>query len=100
MRPTTTTATPDGATVKRTGNVYFADCYNHRVRKISPKGIINTVAGGGAGGVGDGGQATKAELLGPTSVAVDGVGSLYIAEPRANRVRKVSPAGIITTVAG
>jgi len=86
------------------GNLYIADADNYRVRKVSPSGIITTVAGNGDGssqhppGDGDGGPATSAPLGGVQGVAVDGAGSLYIAS--GCLVRKVSPSGIITTVAG
>jgi trimeric autotransporter adhesin len=62
--------------------------------------IITTVAGGGTGGLGDGGQATAAELYAPTGVAVDVVGNLYITDRENNRIRKINTSGIITTIAG
>ena len=68
---------------------------------VDPSGIIETVAGGGRKGVvGDGGPATEADLKWPRGVAVDAEGNLYIADAGFARVRKVDPAGIITTVAG
>jgi uncharacterized protein (TIGR03437 family) len=83
------------------GNLYFADSVNQRVRKIDRNGIITTVAGTGIDGyTGDGGPATAAQLGFPIGVAVDGAGNLYIADGDNNRVRKVTPAGIISTVAG
>jgi trimeric autotransporter adhesin len=91
---------PEGVAVDAAGNLYIADSYNGRVRKVSPAGIITTIAGGGADGLGDGGPATSAQLSSPQGVAVDGAGNLYIADFVANRVRKVSPGGIITTIAG
>ena len=92
---------PAGVAVDGKGNVYVADYDNQRVRKISAKGIITTVAGTGkAGFSGDGGPARKAQLNLPADVAVDDHGNLYIADFRNFRVRKVTPAGIITTIAG
>lgn len=84
------------------GNLYVADDTGHRIRKISPSGIITTVAGTGVGGFeGDGGPATAAKLNLPSQVAVDKDGNLYIADFSNNRVRKVTAAtGIITTFAG
>ena len=74
---------------------------NSRVRKVTPAGIISTVAGNGTPDYsGDGGAATSAELNQPAGVAVDGLGNLYIADTSNNRIRKVTPAGIISTVAG
>ena len=90
-----------------TGNLFIADPNYNRVRKVSPDGMITTVAGNGAGvagvpmggvPIGDGGPATEAGLLWPTSVAVDRAGNLFIADPGNGRIRKVSPDGVITTV--
>jgi uncharacterized protein (TIGR03437 family) len=92
---------PFGVAVDAAGNLYIADTSNYRVRKVSPSGIISTVAGNGVEGFsGDGGPATSASLSDPFGVAVDAAGDLYIAHPYHHRVRKVSPSGIITTVAG
>jgi hypothetical protein len=63
-------------------------------------GIISTVAGGGASGLGDGGPAISSQLAAPGQIAVDVAGNLYVADTRNQRVRKVSTAGIITTIAG
>ena len=80
------------------GNLFIADLGARRVRKVSPDGIIATVAGnGGSGFSGDGGQATAAEVT-PLWLAVDRTGNLYICE--IGRIRKVSPDGVIHTVAG
>jgi sugar lactone lactonase YvrE len=93
---------PYGVAVDPAGNIYIAqaDGQNNLVRMISAANrTITTVAGGGAGS-GDGGKATAVSLAHPTGVAVDLAGNLYIAEANGNRVRKVSIAGIISTVAG
>ena len=85
------------------GNIYIAEYSNNRIRKVTAAtGIITTVAGNGtAGFLGDGGQATSAELKGPQGVSVDSAGNLYIADYGNFRIRKVNVAtGIITTVAG
>ncbi len=90
-----------GLAVDGAGNLFIADSGNNRVRKVSPSGIIATVAGNGSLGFsGDGGPATSAQLNNPWGVAVDGAGNLYIADSGNQRVRKVSPGGIITTVVG
>jgi trimeric autotransporter adhesin len=85
------------------GNVYIADTYNNRIRKVTvSSGIIITLAGNGAGGSsGDGGLATSAQLNTPSGVALDSAGNVYIADSGNNRVRKITAStGIITTVAG
>ena len=92
---------PSGVAVDAAGNLYIADAWNHRIRKVSPAGIISTLAGNGAYKFsGDGGPATAASLAYPWGAAVDAAGNLYIADRDNNRIRKVSPSGIITTVAG
>ena len=90
---------PGGVAVDGKGNVYFAE--GARVRKVGSDGTITTVAGTGVRGFsGDGGLATAARLNGPEGVAVDALGSVYVADYSNSRVRKVSPAGTITTIAG
>ncbi len=90
---------PSGLAVDGSGNVFIADTNNLRIRKLSPSGIITTVAGNGTRGwSGDGGHADKAQLTNPTGLKLDNAGNLYIADTAS--VRMVSPAGIITTVAG
>jgi len=83
------------------GNLYIADAGNNRIRKVSPDGIIVTIAGNGTSDyAGDNGLATAAALSFPTGVAVDGAGNIYIADFGNNVIRKVSPSGVITTIAG
>ncbi len=83
------------------GQIYLSDIGNHRVRKIDVHGVITTVVGNGTSGSGgDGGPATSAQLQVPEGLALDSAGNLFIADAYANRIRKVSPNGIITTVAG
>lgn len=92
---------PRGVTEDIYGNLYIAEYYGQRVRKVTPGGTITTIAGNGnAGYSGDGGPATSAELSGPYRVTVDLQGNVYIPDSGNSRVRKVSPAGVITTVAG
>ncbi len=83
------------------GNYYLADAGNGRIRKIDTKGIITTVAGNGTlGFAGDGSAATAANLNQPSGVALDKQGNIYIADTSNGRIRKVSSAGTISTVAG
>jgi sugar lactone lactonase YvrE len=92
---------PRGLAVDAEGNLYVADTFNHRVRKITPEGMILTVAGTGrAGFSGDGDLAVRAELRFPLAVAVDVEGRLYIADAGNNRVRRVDRDGVIVTIVG
>jgi sugar lactone lactonase YvrE len=93
---------PRALTVDAAGDVFVADTFNHRIRRIDPGGVITTVAGNGvAGSTGDGGPATAAEIKWPHSVAVDRAGDVYLTDSPNHRIRKVDHAtGIITTVAG
>jgi uncharacterized protein (TIGR03437 family) len=105
---------PSSVAVDPSGNVYFTDELNWRVRLISTAGTISTVAGNegptlgfGAGLMpvivdpgGDGGPATQATVVAPTGVMLDGSGNLYISDSGLNRVRVVNSSGIISTLAG
>ena len=83
------------------GNVYLADGGNYRIRKVSPQGVITTIAGNGvAGYAGDGAAATAASIGGVNGLAIDPEGDLYLADTGNNVVRKIDPSGVITTVAG
>jgi Bacterial Ig-like domain (group 3)/NHL repeat len=91
---------PTGVAVDATGNVYIADRHNQRVRMISVGGTISTLAGSGAASFsGDGASATDATLFRPSSVSIDGVGNINIADTGNQRIRQVS-GGTIATVVG
>lgn len=92
---------PAGIALGADGSIYIADTFNHRIRRVTPDGVIQTVAGNGAATYGgDGGSALKASLQLPHGVAVGADGTIYIADTYNNRVRMVTPDGIIQTVAG
>ncbi|MFF9457712.1 NHL domain-containing protein [Streptomyces flaveolus] len=92
---------PYGIAVDSTGALYFSDSDNHRVRKVTTDGRIRTVAGTGVAGFsGENVAATSAQLNGPRGVAVDSSGALYIADADNHRIRKITPDGKISTVAG
>ena len=103
---------PTGITLDGDGNLYIADSYNHRIRKVATSGIITTYAGISRSrdedlsapiddtDIGDDGLAIEAKLNWPNGVAVDENGNLYIADWNHHRIRKVDTSGIITTFAG
>jgi sugar lactone lactonase YvrE len=98
---------PSGLALDAAGNLYLSDTHNGRVREVSAaSGAISTVAGVGVapGGVqsfaGDGGAATAAGLALPRGLTIDAAGNLYFADSANHRIRRISPSGIITTVAG
>jgi hypothetical protein len=93
---------PSAIFVDVNGNMYIADANNNRIRKVTAStGIITTVAGGGTGGLGDGGLATSAKLFTPFGVFVDSLDNIFIADKNNFRIRKVEAStGIINTIAG
>ena len=91
----------DGVVVDKYGNIFLAHRSKNRIRKVTPDGIITTIAGNGVAGYsGDGGPALQASLNFPAGLALDPNNNLYIADRNNHRIRKVSSDGIITTVAG
>ena len=92
---------PQGVAVDSAGNIYFADRDNHVILAIDSSGALHLAAGSGESGfAGEDGSATEARIESPRGVAVDGTGNLFFADTDNHRIRKVDPAGIITTVAG
>ncbi|MBA3974839.1 MAG: hypothetical protein C0504_11555 [Candidatus Solibacter sp.] len=92
---------PIGVAVASDGTIYIADTKNHRIRRVNSKGFIQTIAGTGtAGWSGDGGKATAARINNPMGMSFDATGNLYFADTFNHRIRKISPDGIISAVAG
>ena len=92
---------PFSMTLDSAGNLFIAEYYNNRVRKVTPSGVISTIAGNGTPGfAGDGGPAISAQVENPAGIAVDTGGNLFISDSGNNRIRKVTPNGVISTLAG
>jgi sugar lactone lactonase YvrE len=93
-------AAPRGIAIDATDNVYVADEGNSNIRKITPEGVVTTLAGGdGPAGSGDG-TGKDAHFAAPRGLAVDKEGTVYVADTDNHTVRKVTPAGVVTTIGG
>ena len=91
---------PSGVAFDSAGNLYVADTFNHTIRKISPLGVVTTFAGlEGVTGTSDG-SGSAALFNKPTGLATDSAGNVYVADTANSSIRKITPAGIVTTFAG
>lgn len=90
---------PYGIAVDADGTVYVADTNNQRIRRISPSGVVTTLAGDGTRGSTDG-PGASASFNSPQGVAVDGSGNVYVADTGNSAIRKISQSGVVTTLAG
>jgi len=90
---------PGGVAIDASGNIYVADVVNHKIRKITPLGIVSTFAGTGAVGAQDG-AGNVATFKYPIGVAVDALGNVYVADDYNYKIRKITSAGVVSTLAG
>jgi hypothetical protein len=89
---------PQGMALDSAGSIYVADSKNNRISRISPAGVVTIFAGSGLSGSSDG-TAIAASFNGPSNVAVDQVGNVFVTDSGNNKIRKISPAGLVTTIA-
>jgi sugar lactone lactonase YvrE len=90
---------PYGVAVDSRQNVYVADSYNNRIRKVTPQGAVSTLAGNGNDGFLDG-KGVEAEFFVPIGIVVDAAGNIYVGDEGNSSIRKVTPGGKVTTLAG
>jgi sugar lactone lactonase YvrE len=91
--------TPSGIAIDASGNLYVADTGNNRIRRVTPQGVVTTIAGDGHAGYTDG-PGRDAQFNGPIGVAVETDGSVYVADSYNDRIRKIASDGVVSTLAG
>lgn len=89
---------PYDVAVDGSGNVYVVDTHNHKIKKVTPAGVVTLLAGS-TGGYADG-TGSSAQFYYPTGAATDAAGNVYVAEKDSHKIRKITPEGVVTTLAG
>jgi streptogramin lyase len=90
---------PGGLCIDAVGNIYVPDFYNHNIRKITPAGVVSNFAGSGNVGSANG-TGTQASFYNPNSVCIDAAGNVYVADYQNHKIRKITPAGVVSDFAG
>ncbi len=91
---------PNGIAIDSIGNIFVADQLNHRIRKINRSGEVSSFAGSGIAGSADNVEGTLANFNHPRTITIDKIGNLYVGDVANNKIRKITAAGIVTTLAG
>lgn len=91
---------PRGIAIDRDGNLYVADYINHKIRKVTPDGNVSTFAGSNLGAGSADGTGTDARFNEPSDIDIDSDGNLYVADEKNHKIRKITPARVVTTIAG
>ncbi len=91
---------PEGLTVDASGNIYVADTYNHTIRKVTAAGVVTTLAGSAQFSGSTDGTGTAARFYFPTGASTDTSGNVYVGDKTSNTIRKVTPGGVVSTLAG
>lgn len=91
---------PRGVAIDKVGNIYVADANNHLIRKITPEGVVSTLAGSGKSGLSDGGGGSPASFFFPHDITIDALGNVFVADDGNHIIRKITPQGAVSPYGG